>query len=149
MSGLCKVEMSSFTEPARRSRDAHRPLRRTHHLEAILSFREPRTVANDYTVHWHGQRWAIPRAQVQAGLRGARVEVERRLDDSVWLRFRGRYLTLVACSTMQAQSSLAAKVRAKPKTKNKRRKNKHIPPTDHPWRRTFLSRRKPDISILR
>ena len=37
-----------FTEPARRSRDAHRPLRRTHHLEAILSFRHPRTVANDY-----------------------------------------------------------------------------------------------------
>jgi hypothetical protein len=138
-----------FTEPARRSRDAHRPLRRTHHLEAILSFRQPRIVANDYTVHWHGQRWAIPRAQVQAGLRGARVEVERRLDDSVWLRFRGRYLSLVACSTMQAQPSLAAKVRAKPKAKNKGRKNKLIPPPDHPWRRTFLSRRKPDISILR
>ena len=138
-----------FTEPARRSRDAHRPLRRTHHLEAILSFRHPRTVANDYTVHWHGQRWAIPRAQVQAGLRGARVDVERRLDDSVWLRFRGRYLSLVACSTMQAQPALAAKVRTKPKTKTKARKNKHIPPPDHPWRRTFLSRRKPDISILR
>ena len=38
--------------------------------------REPRRVAGDYTVRWQGQRWAIPRAQVRAGLRGARVEVE-------------------------------------------------------------------------
>lgn len=138
-----------FTVPARRSRDAHRRLQRNHQLEAILSFREPRTVANDYTVHWHGQRWAIPRAEVQAGLRGARAEVEKRLDGSVWLRFRRRYLSLVPCRELERQPALAAQVRAKPKPKSKARKNKHIPPPDHPWRRTFLSRRKPDISILR
>jgi hypothetical protein len=138
-----------FTEPARRSQDAHRPLRRTHHLEAILSLRHPRTVANDYTVHWHAQRWAIPRAEVQAGLRGARAEVEQRLDGSVWLRFRGRYLTLVPCRQLELQPALAAQVRAKPKPKCKPRNKKHIPPPDHPWRRTFLSSPKPDISILR
>ena len=138
-----------FTVSARRSRDAHRPLHRNHQLEAILSFREPRTVANDYTVHWHGQRWAIPRAEVQAGLRGARAEVEKRLDGSVWLRFRQRYLSLVPCRELERQPALAAQVRAKPKPKSKSRKKKYIPPPDHPWRRTFLSGRKPDISILR
>jgi hypothetical protein len=33
------------------------------------------------------------------GLRGARVEVERRLDGSLWVRFRGAYLSLLAAAT--------------------------------------------------
>jgi hypothetical protein len=76
---------------------AHRSLQRTQHLEEILSVRQARTVAADHTVSWQGQRWGVWRANVCGGLRGARVEIERRLDDSYWLRFRGRYLPLHAC----------------------------------------------------
>jgi len=54
-------------------------------------------VAADHTVSWQAQRWGVPREQVCAGLRGARVEIERRLDGSEWLRFRGRYLPLHPC----------------------------------------------------
>ena len=86
-----------FTVAPRQPHDAHRPLGGTQRLESILSVREPRRVAGDYTVRWQGQRWAIPRAQVRAGLRGARVEVERRLDGSRWVRFRGSYLSLRPC----------------------------------------------------
>ena len=39
-----------FTVAPRQSQDAHRPLGREHRLEEILSVREPRSVANDYTV---------------------------------------------------------------------------------------------------
>ncbi|OFW25394.1 MAG: hypothetical protein A3H27_14880 [Acidobacteria bacterium RIFCSPLOWO2_02_FULL_59_13] len=38
-----------------------------------------------------GQRWAIPRAEVRPGLRGARVEVERRLDGSLWWQLLPAY----------------------------------------------------------
>jgi len=142
-----------FTVVPRVGRDAHRPLGRDHRLEEILSVRVVRTVAHDHTVKWQGERWGVPRADICAGLRGARAEIERRLDGSHWLRFRGRYLPLVACPAPPPRSAtpsglrppgLAEKQR-KPQTKIKTR---YIPPPDHPWRRTFLPCRKPEISTL-
>lgn len=146
-----------FTVAPRRPRDAHRRLGREHRLAQILSVRVPRTVAQDHTVSWDGQRWGVPRPAVRAGLRGARVEVERRLDGTYWLRYRGGYLPLVACPAAPAASltpcglrpsGVSDKSKAKPTPKAK-----HIPPPDHPWRRpwkrTFLLCRKPDISTLR
>jgi len=144
-----------FTVRPRQPRDAHRPLLREHRLEQILSVRVARTVAADHTVVWEGQRWGVPREAVCAGLRGARVEIERRLDGGHWLRFRGRYLPLVACPTAPPTSLNPFGLRpsgvsdqTKPNPKPK-----YIPPADHPWRkpwnRTFLLCRKPDISTLR
>ena len=54
-------------------------------------------VASDHTVRWEGQRWGVRREEVCAGLRGAHAEIERRLDGTHWLRFRGRYLPLHPC----------------------------------------------------
>jgi hypothetical protein len=93
------------TVVARRPHDAHRHLGRGHRLEKILSVREPRSVASDYTVSWQGQLWGVRRDQVCAGLRGARVEMERRLDGSHWLRFRGRYLPLFDCPAAQSAAA--------------------------------------------
>ena len=56
-----------------------------------------RKVADDHTVSWDGNRWGVPREEVCAGLRGAQVEIERRLDGAHWLRFRNRYLRLRHC----------------------------------------------------
>jgi len=66
--------------------------------------REARSVASDHTVKWDGQRWGVPREQVRAGLRGAHVEIERRLDGSHWLRFRGDYLPLQPCDPVTSAS---------------------------------------------
>ena len=140
-----------FTVAPRQPQDAHRPLTREHRLEEILSVREARCVAHDYTVRWQGQRWAIPREQVRAGLRGARVQVEQRLDGSRWLRFRNAYLSLTLCPEPPRLSASPFGLRPpgladKPKIKPKR---KYIPPPTHPWKRTLLLCRKPDISTLR
>lgn len=75
-----------FARAPRDPHDAHRPLGREHRLEAILSVRVVRTVGDDHSVTWAGRRWVVPRDQVCAGLRGARAEIERRLDGSHWLR---------------------------------------------------------------
>ena len=143
-----------FTVEPRQRRNAHRPLGREHRLEQILSVRVARTVAQDHTVRWQGQRWGVPREEVCAGLRGARAEIERRLDGSHWLRFRGRYLSLRPCpeATRSSVTSVSLRLtgRSNPKPKPK---HKYTPPPDHPWRRpwkrTFLSGREPDISTLR
>ena len=140
-----------FAVAPRSPHDAHRPLGREHRLEQILSVRVPRTVANDYTVRWKGQRWGVPREHVRAGLRGARVELERRLDGSHWLRFRGGYLPLVACPAAPPVALTPSGLRPPgvSATNPKLPKRKYIPPPDHPWRRTFLLGKKPDISTLR
>jgi len=147
-----------FTVRPAQASNAHRRLEGAHRLEQILSVRVVRTVAADHTVKWNGQRWGVPRAQVCAGLPGARAEIERRLDGSHWLRFRGRYLPLVACPTAPPPSASPSGLRPpgladrKPKPRT-RIKTKYTPPADHPWRqpwkRTFLSCEKPDISTLR
>lgn len=141
-----------FGRPPRQPRDAHRRLEREHRLEQILSVREARSVSPDHTVSWRGQRWAVPREQVCAGLRGARVEIERRLDGGMWLRFRDRYLPLVACAATTTSASpfglrpsgLADQTKAKAKPKLR-----YHPSPHHPWRRPFLPGTKADISTLR
>ena len=147
-----------FTVAPRRPHDAHRRLGREHRLEEILSERVVRTVAQDHTVKWRGERWGVPRQDLCAGLCRARAEIERRLDGSHWLRFRGRYLPLVACPAPPPPSASPSALRPtgladpKPKVQSKI-KTKYHPPSDHPWRRpwkrTFLSCEKPDIPTLR
>ena len=87
------------------------------------------------------------------GLRGARAEIERRLDGSHWLRFRGRYLRCAPVRTHRVAQVLPAyglqdlcNENQDPKQTSK--PNAFLPP-DHPWR-TFQFGRKTDIiSTLR
>jgi hypothetical protein len=139
-----------FARLPRDPRDAHRRLQREHRLEQILSVRQARSVSPDHTVRWHGQRWGLRREQVCVGLRGARVDIERRLDGSTWLRFRGRYLPLVHCPDAPPASVSPSGLRPPGRTDKRttKAKPKYTPPPDHPWR-TFLFGRKPDISTLR
>ena len=90
---------SRFTlEPANPT-DAHRPLGAEHDLAAILSHVEERVVGNDYTIRYNNKQYQITRADIRPGLRGATVRVEERLDQSVWVRFRERYLTVRVCAS--------------------------------------------------
>jgi hypothetical protein len=146
-----------FAVPPARNSDAHRRLERGHRLEEILSVRAARMVGSDHTVMWKGQRWGVRRQDVCAGLRGARAEIEKRLDGRHWLRFRGRYLPLHACPAAERSASPSglrppglADRKPKPPTQTK---THYIPPPNHPWRkswkRTILNCKKPDISTLR
>jgi len=147
-----------FTVAPRKPRNAHRQLDPQQRLEEILSVRVDRQVADDHSVSWDGNRWGVPREEVCAGLRGAQVEVERRLDGSHWLRFRGRYLRLRHCPAPLRPSVSPSGLRPPglteqiPRTKDKIKPKYHVPahhPWRKPWNRTFLSCEKPDISTLR
>src|SRR6202007_1200262 len=137
-----------FTVVPRQSRNAHRPLGREQHLEEILSVRVARRVTEDHTVSWDGNRWGGQREEGCAGLRGAAVEIERRLDGSHWLRYRGRYLHLRSCPEPVRPSAKPSGLRPSglaeqtPKPQNKIKPKYHAPanhPWRKPWRRTFLS----------
>jgi len=137
-----------FTVLPRNPRNAHRRLGREHRLEEILSVRVTRQVADDHTVSWDANRWGVSREEVCAGLRGAQVEVERRLDGSHWLRFRGRYLPLRPCPKPAPRAASPSGLRPPGLAAHRVCKPQKPVPPNHPWR-TFQYGRKPDISTLR
>ena len=137
-----------FTVRPRNPRNAHRRLGREHRLEEILSVRVARKVADDHTVSWDGNRWGVPREEVCVGLRGASVEIERRLDGSHWLRFRGRYLRLRHCPKSAPRAATPSGLRPPVLAAHPLSRTYKSAPPNHPWL-TFLYGRKPDISTLR
>jgi len=77
--------------------DAHRSLGPEHDLAAALSQVETRQVNNDYTVQFAGKLYQIQREAMVVGLRGAQVRIEQRLDGTIAIRFRDRYLAHSLC----------------------------------------------------
>ncbi|MBV8864342.1 MAG: ISNCY family transposase [Acidobacteriaceae bacterium] len=87
-----------FTVTADNPTNAHRPLGAGQQLAAILSRVEQRTIANDYTLQFRGQRYQILKASMQVGMRGEKIRVEARLDGSLAFRYQGQYVTAVLCT---------------------------------------------------
>jgi CheY-like chemotaxis protein len=84
--------------------DAHRPLEKHHNLAAILSHVESRRVSNDYTIQFESEVYQIASKDVGAGLRGGDVQVEKRRDGSIAVRFRSRYLAVSRCELRPKQA---------------------------------------------
>ena len=83
------------------SDDAHRPLDKSHNLEASLSYVETRQVRNDYTIRLDAELYRIEREAVVSGLRKADVRVEKRLDGSIAVRFGEGYLPVRRCDATE------------------------------------------------
>jgi Homeodomain-like domain len=77
--------------------DAHRAVPKGMNLDSVLSIRVSRTVSADYTVRWEGEIYRIEREQITVGMRGARVQLERRRDGSHWMHWRKRRVALERC----------------------------------------------------
>jgi len=101
---------SSFAKPAVSPNDAHRPLNKAFNLDSILSFRERRTIANDYTFRYRQKLYQIPKP-VLPGMRGGRVTIEERLDGSRVFLF-GK--TLLTCVPLDPQTQAAPSPPAPP-----------------------------------
>jgi hypothetical protein len=117
--------------------DAHRPLDKSHSLEASLSHVEMRQVRNDYTIPLDAEFYQIERQAVVSGLRKANVRVEKRLDGSIAVRFGERYLPVSRCTTVR-------KTDAPPE---KRSSPRHPPrnPQGREWGKNFDLKKGPKI----
>jgi hypothetical protein len=120
--------------------DAHRPLGKAHSLVSVLSHVDTRQVANDYTIRFENKLYQIARTSVCAGLRGGTVRVEKRLDGTLAVRFRDRYLTVSECA-VRAKAAPVRPLPAQPPKAVRRKsdwmKNFHIGKND-PRRKTSL-----------
>jgi predicted DNA-binding protein (UPF0251 family) len=127
-----------FGVEAANPRDAHRPLLQTHNLDAILSTRVERTVGNDYTVLFKNQLYQVLEDQpVRVGPKD-RVYMERRLDGSLHMLFKSKYLNYERIETRPVRKQL---LKLLPKV----RKLPIKPKASHPWRnaRRWVKRQTP------
>jgi hypothetical protein len=116
--------------------DAHRPLDKSHDLAASLSHVETRQVRPDYTLRWDGKLYEIQRQAIKAGLRGANVRVEARLDGTLAVRHGERYLPIAEC--VVAEKPKKSPLPKSPKT--------HRPPQrGSDWNKNFDLKKGPKI----
>ena len=71
--------------------DAHRRLHQSIIVDSILSIQESRKVCNDYTIRLDNQVYQLLKPALP-GLRGGRVVIEKRLDNTLHIRFKKHYL---------------------------------------------------------
>ena len=102
---------STLTVEAASADDAHRKLDKQHDLAAILSRVETRQVKGNYTVPIDGRHYVIDNGCICTGLRGGKVRLEWRLDGSIAMRFKDRYLTFKPC-TEPFKTTATAKLQA-------------------------------------
>jgi hypothetical protein len=111
--GLLAKHNRLFSVAARESGDAHRAVRNSFNLAAILSLQAQRVVANDYTVRFENRHYQLDKP-IYPGQRGSKVVIEVRLDGSMAIRFGKHYLSyheivagLLGGSAPQTPRSLA------------------------------------------
>jgi len=117
--------------------DAHRPLEKSHHLAASLSYVDTRQVRNDYTFNWEGQMYQIERRAIVSGLRGADVRVEKRLDQSLAVRYGEKYLPVKLCVPAKKKAAVSKPAEPTGKRRQARRGSD--------WNRNFDLKKAPKI----
>lgn len=119
-----------FTKPAVSDADLHRDALHSRELDRILCIKEERTVKNDFIVAHNRMLY-----QIEEVTRAQKVTVEERLDGTMRISYRGKDLSFREIATRQvekASESASLVPERKPWT----------PSVDHPWRKSFLSKRK-------
>ena len=84
-----------FAVPPANTTNAHRPLLKTHRLDEILSVRTARVLANDYTLGCQKRFFQVLADQPVRVRPKNTILVETRLDGSVHLRYKERYLNFM------------------------------------------------------
>jgi len=131
-------------EPLKKS-NLHRKLtlKERKQLPAILSRQSQRVVQNDFTIRFNNKWYQLTKEQPVTVRPKDRVLIEERLDASLWIRLRGKYLNYQVLLTKPPRQQRQPWVIPASQTKERR---SWKPPKDHPWRKPFIIK-KPDISI--
>lgn len=128
-----------FAVEAASPANAHRPLLATHKLEQVLSLRTVRTLMNDYTLRNDNVFYQVLEQQLVRVKPGDKIEVERRLDGSTHLLFKGVYLHAKKIAKRPYRPLLEARPsRFKQRAASRLKGAGSIPAKTHPWRRFII-----------
>jgi len=124
------------------SNEAHRPLLASHCLEQILSLRTVRTVFADFTIRFQNQFLQLSQKQPLRVRPKDQVMVEMRLDSSLHLRFKGRYLNF-----QRITGKLSPAV-PQPQHQAAQALKRYRPPSTHPWKKASFEKRQLKNGLL-
>lgn len=115
-----------FQKQARLNADLHRPALHARELDYIFCIREDRTVKNDFTIAYDGKLY-----QIEQVTRAEKVVVEKRLDGSLHITYKGRdlrYRMITEQPSMEIPDTPLMLTAKKP----------WKPAADHPWKRRLV-----------
>lgn len=101
-------------------------------LPSVFSHQQTRTIQNDFTISYNNTWYQLTKSQPVTVCKRDKVVVERRLDGSVFIRLRGKYLSY---AVLRARPK-----KAKEKTWVLEKRAVPKPAADHPWRKEFAAR---------
>jgi hypothetical protein len=115
--------------------DAHRPLTKTEKtdLDATFSVHGARRVGNDFTVRFENRWLQLEKTQPCLVCRNDLVLLEKRLDGTLHMRLRDKYLAFKTLSERppKEKGRIVALV-------PKKERIPWAPPANHPWKKPFL-----------
>jgi transposase-like protein len=114
--------------------NGHQPRPSAATLALVLSWKEPRSVAKDWTLRWRNRRLQIDARHAALGLPGRRVVVVERRDATLAILYGKRRLTF-------RDAPAPATPTPRPVAAQTPRRTRHPPAADHPWRRSALAHR--------
>lgn len=121
-----------FSVPAAQQGNLHRKLtsKERAHIDSIFSRQTERTVQNDFTISFNNQWYQLIKQQPVTICKKDQVTIEERLDGSLKIRLRGKYLNYEELPARPQRSKNQPWVLAKTGATTRSQK----PGPNHPWR---------------
>ncbi|KKP82857.1 MAG: Integrase core domain protein [Candidatus Moranbacteria bacterium GW2011_GWF1_35_5] len=128
-----KIFDSKFGVKAKKEGDLHVPLTKNEleKLDAIFSIHSKRLVRNDYTIQFKNQWIQLAEIQPTGVLKKDIVLIEERLDGTLHIGLRGKYLNYEILPSRPEKVKVLLPMLTTAKSEWK-------PPANHPWRRHNL-----------
>lgn len=126
--GFTKRLNDKFASDPACFKDRHRTLGKDEDLNAVFSFEETRSVANDFTVRYKGRFFQIEKQKNLPRPR-TKITIQRRLDETIHLIHDGCELNFTDLGELP-QHPAKSKVEAS-------ERRPYTPPPDHPWRQSY------------
>ena len=122
-----------FSVIPQKKRNLHKPLNRIEkqNLDKIFSIHDTRIVNNDFTVRYKKRWFQLSETQPCLVRRKERIQVEQRIDDSLFISLRNKYLNYKELPSRPEKINMPVVVLGRTKSSWK-------PPVNHLWRKPFI-----------
>ena len=128
-----------FAVMPKKKSDLHRELnnKQVKELNGILSVQSERTISNDYTVRFKNNYYQLEEVQPTTVYKRSKVTIEERLNGELKINVKNHHLNYFRLPERPKKE-----INIKLPALTVKKSTAHIPPPNHPWRRSILINKK-------